>query len=86
MLSNIIIILALCISFFLGFFAGGYIVGTKELYIAVSKKEDFLEKQRDLEDVIEKLMAEEGNVPIEYKPEELMPPGLGRDYGLPRKL
>lgn len=68
-------------------FLFGFAVATRfNVYTKVSKKEDYEEKIKALEMMLEQMQhPEEEERPV-YNPGEMFPPGVMPEYGLPRKL
>ena len=68
---------------FIRFLLGCLVAAKFQIFIKFSKKEDYEEKVKQLEDMIETMQKPEE---LDLKPSELFPPGVSPEYGLPRKL
>ena len=75
--------LSFCIIFLFGFLLGCLVAAKFQIFIKFSKKEDYEEKVKQLEDMIETMQKP---ADLDLKPSELFPPGVSPEYGLPRKL
>ena len=75
--------LSFCLIFLFGILLGGLISAKYQIFLKVSKKEDYEEKVKQLEDMIETMQKP---AELDLKPSELFPPGVSPEYGLPRKL
>jgi hypothetical protein len=75
--------LSFCLIFLFGILLGGLIAAKYQIFLKVSKKEDYEEKVKQLEQMIETMQKPEE---LDLKPSELFPPGVSPEYGLPRKL
>ena len=61
----------------------GLLVASRlNLLLKVSKKEDYEEKSKELEALMETILEEKE----EIKAKELFPPGVNKDFGIPRPL
>lgn len=88
--AAILIAAAIAISVF-SFLVGLFVSATFDLTVRVSHKEDYEEKVKQFEGLIEDLeeklkeaeTQEEGK---KYHPLDMFPANLPRDYGLPRSL
>ena len=68
-------------------FLAGFSVATRfNVYTKVSKKEDYEEKIKALEQMIDQMNQPIEEEKINYNPGEMFPPGVMPEYGLPRKL
>ena len=81
-----IIILALGVSTAIGAGIGFYVASKWQFYLKIAKKEDYEVKVKELEEMLEQLMAEPEDKGPEYKPFDMFPPNLDPEYGLPRSL
>jgi hypothetical protein len=75
--------LSFCIIFLFGFLLGCFVAAKFQIFIKFAKKEDYEEKVKQLEDMIETMQKP---AELDLKPSELFPPGVSPEYGLPRKL
>lgn len=87
---TILLAAALAISVFF-FLIGVFISATFDLTLSVSKKEDYEAKVKQFEmliaDLEEKLEEAQKDVEEDlYNPNELFPPNVYKDYGIPKKL
>lgn len=76
---------AAVLSFF-SFLFGFFVATRYNVYTKITKKEDYEEKVKALEQMIDQMnqpVAEERPV---YNPGEMFPPGVSPEFGLPRKL
>lgn len=65
----------------------GFALATRfNIYTKVSKKEDYEEKIKALEQMIEQMNQPMEEEKVNYNPGEMFPPGVMPEYGLPRKL
>jgi hypothetical protein len=68
-------------------FLFGFAVATRfNVYTKISKKEDYEEKIKALEQMIDQMNQPIEEEKINYNPGEMFPPGVLPEYGLPRKL
>lgn len=68
-------------------FLAGFAVATRfNVYTKISKKEDYEEKIKALEQMIDQMNQPIEEEKINYNPGEMFPPGVMPEYGLPRKL
>lgn len=67
------------------FVAGFILASVFEFNLKISKKEDYDERVKQLDELI-KLHKEQKDDPVLYTKEDLFPPELPRDYGIPRDL
>ena len=80
--------------FVFGTFIGGLIASYWGIYLKISKKEDYEQKVKELDRMIDEWnqkvneVEEETDEPLNKKirPFELFPEDLNRDFGLPREL
>lgn len=76
--------------FFFGFFFGLIIASRFNMLLKVSKKEDYEEKVKALDAMIDewnnKVSEVEEPTKDKVRPVELFPADLNRDFGLPREL
>ena len=75
--------LSFCIIFLFGFLLGCLVAAKFQILIKFAKKEDYEEKVKQLEQMIETMQKP---AELDLKPSELFPPGVNPDYGIPRKL
>lgn len=87
------VLLGLIATGIFSFLAGFLISGVLKIDIKFSKKEDYEEKVKmfeglikDLEQKLEEYQTPNEEVGKSYHPNDLFPPGLDKDYGLPREL
>ena len=81
--------LSFCIIFLFGILLGGFIAAKFEIFVKVSKKQDYEEKVKELDRMMEdwkKKMNTEEAMSDKIKPFELFPEDIKRDFGLPREL
>lgn len=81
-----VILLALGVSTAIGAVIGFYVASKWQFYIKVARKEDYEAKLKDLEAMLDQLMAEPEDKGPEYKPYDMFPPNLDPEYGLPRSM
>jgi len=81
--------LSFCIIFLFGFLLGGLVAARFKIYLKFSKREDYEEKIKELDRMIEewknKNQTEEA-MSDKIKAFELFPEDIKRDFGLPREL
>jgi uncharacterized membrane-anchored protein YhcB (DUF1043 family) len=68
----------------IGFILGFIVSSIFKLELKVSKKEDFEQKTKQLDELITKLQQEETT--SKYTGDDFFPPDIGRDYGLPKDI
>ena len=88
--TTILFAAAIAISIF-SFIIGVIVSATFDLTVRVSHKEDYEEKVKQFEGLIEDLEnklqdAEKPEEKSKYHPLDMFPANLARDYGLPRSL
>lgn len=71
---------------FFSFLFGFFVASRFNIYTKVSKKEDYEEKIKALEQMIDQMNQPIEEEKIDYNPGEMFPPGVMPEYGLPRKL
>jgi hypothetical protein len=81
-----IILLALGVSTVIGAGVGFYVASKWQFYIKVTKKEDYEQKLKELEKIIENMVVDSEPEGPNYKPFDMFPPNLDPEYGLPRSL
>jgi len=81
-----IIVLALGVSTAIGAVIGFIVASKWQFYIKVAKKEDYEEKLRELEKIIDNMVAGAEPEGPEYHPFDMFPPNLDPEYGLPRSM
>jgi hypothetical protein len=81
-----IILLALGVSTVIGAGIGFFVATQWQFYLKVTRKEDYEAKLKDLEAMLEKLMAEPEDSSPNYKPFDMFPPNINPEYGLPRSM
>lgn len=79
------IVLSLILLFSFGFLIGMLFASKFNLYLKITKKEDYEEKIAALETMLEQIQHPEEEK-INYNPGEMFPPGVSPEFGLPRKL
>ena len=81
--------LSFCIIFLFCFLLGGLVAARFKIYLKFSKREDYEEKVKELDRMIEewknKNQTEEA-MSDKIKAFELFPEDIKRDFGLPREL
>lgn len=81
--------LSFCIIFLFGFLLGGFVAAKFQIFIKFSKKEDYEEKVKELDRMMEewkKKINEDETMSDKIKQFELFPEDINRDFGLPREL
>ena len=82
--------LSFCIIFLFGIFLGGLLASRFEIFVKFSKKEDYEQKVKELDRMMEewkeKVNNTEETMSDKIKPFELFPEDIKRDFGLPREL
>ena len=81
--------LSFCIIFLFGFLLGGFVASKFEIFVKFSKKEDYEEKVKELDRMMEewkKKINEDETMSDKIKQFELFPEDINRDFGLPREL
>ena len=82
--------LSFCIIFLFGFLLGGFVAAKFEIFVKFSKKEDYEEKVKELDRMMEdwkkKISEDDETMADKIKPFELFPEDIKRDFGLPREL
>ena len=81
--------LSFCIIFLFGFLLGGFVAAKFEIFVKFSKKEDYEEKVKELDRMMEewkKKINEDETMSDKIKQFELFPEDINRDFGLPREL
>lgn len=82
--------LSFCIIFLFGFLLGGFIAAKFEIFVKFSKKEDYEQKVKELDRMMEdwkkKVSESDETMSDKIKPFELFPEDIKRDFGLPREL
>jgi len=83
--------LSFCIIFLFGILLGGFIAAKFQIFIKFSKKEDYEEKVKELDRMMEEFnnkINEDPSEPLskKIKTVELFPEDLNRDFGLPREI
>ena len=82
--------LSFCIIFLFGFLLGGFVAAKFEIFVKFSKKEDYEEKVKELDRMMEewkkKINEDDETMADKIKPFELFPEDIKRDFGLPREL
>lgn len=83
--------LSFCIIFLFGFLLGCFVAAKFQIFIKFSKKEDYEEKVKELDRMMEewnKKINEDPSEPLskKIKTVELFPEDLNRDFGLPREI
>jgi tetrahydromethanopterin S-methyltransferase subunit B len=81
-----IILLALLVATAIGAGVGFYVASKWQFYIKVAKKEDYEEKLKELEKIIENMVAGAEPEGPNYNPFDMFPPNLDPEYGLPRSM
>jgi len=81
-----IILLALGVSTVTGAGIGFFVATQWQFYLKVSRKEDYEAKLKELERMMEELLAEPKPEPEEYRPYDMFPPNIEPEYGLPKSL
>ena len=71
---------------FFSFLFGFFVASRFNVYTKISKKEDYEEKIKALEQMIDQMNQPIEEEKINYNPGEMFPPGVMPEYGLPRKL
>ena len=82
--------LSFCIIFLFGFLLGGLVAAKFQIYLKFSKKEDYEQKVKELDRMMEEWKEKVNNteeaMSDKIKPFELFPEDIKRDFGLPREL
>ena len=82
--------LSFCIIFLFGILLGGFLASRFEIFVKFSKKEDYEQKVKELDRMMEewkeKVNNTEETMSDKIKPFELFPEDIKRDFGLPREL
>jgi hypothetical protein len=81
-----IILLALGISTVIGAGIGFFVATQWQFYIKVTRKEDYEQKLKELEKIIENMVADAEPEGPSYRPFDMFPPNLDPEYGLPRSM
>ena len=67
----------------IAFFIGGFILsGIFKIHIKITRKEDYEAKAKELEALIESFAKEK----VEFRPQDLFPADINKDYGFPKDL
>jgi hypothetical protein len=64
------------------FIAGFVLSGIFKVDVRISKKEDYETKKKELEALIEGFSKDK----VEFRPQDLFPADINKDYGIPRDL
>ena len=75
--------------FFFGTLVGGLIASRFGIFLRISKKEDYEEKVKELDRMMEEWKAKVDTTETmsdKIKPFELFPEDIKRDFGLPREI
>lgn len=64
------------------FIAGFILSGIFKIHIKITRKEDYEAKTKELEALIESFSKEK----VEFRPSDLFPADLNKDYGIPKDL
>ena len=83
--------LSFCFIFLFGFLLGCLVAAKFQIFIKFSKKEDYEEKVKELDRMMEEFnnkINEDPSEPLskKIKTVELFPEDLNRDFGLPREI
>jgi hypothetical protein len=81
--------LSFCIIFLFGILLGGFIAAKFEIFVKFSKKQDYEEKVKELDRMMEEWKEKvdtNETMSDKIKPFELFPEDIKRDFGLPREL
>ena len=64
------------------FIAGFILSGIFKIHIKITRKEDYEAKTKELEALIESFSKEK----VEFRPQDLFPADINKDYGIPKDL
>jgi len=81
--------LSFSLTFVLGGIVGGVIAARWRIYLKISKKEDYEEKVKELDRMMEEWKEKvdtNETMSDKIKPFELFPEDIKRDFGLPREI
>ena len=85
--EQLFMVLSFAFVFIFGSFFGILIASRFGIYLKISKKEDYEEKVKALESMLDSMQQpQDGEDGRTYNPGEMFPPGVSPEYGLPRKL
>ena len=68
---------------FFSFLFGFFVASKLQVITKIAKKEDYEEKIKQLETMLETLQKPEE---MDFSPGEMFPPGVSPEFGLPKKL
>ena len=89
MYEQLFMVLSFLGVFFFGTFVGGFIASRFGIFLKISKKEDYEEKVKELDRMMEEWKEKVDTTETmsdKIKPFELFPEDIKRDFGLPREI
>jgi hypothetical protein len=81
-----IILLALGVSTVTGAGIGFFVATQWQFYLKVSRKEDYEAKLKELEKIIDNMVADSEPEKAVYSAYDMFPPNLDPEYGLPKSM